>query len=411
MKIVFALVIMLLIIVQVQAQETMVYHNIDSALKDKSGNQIKLDLSNKNLTTIPIDVFKIKNLTELDVSNNRINEVSREIKNLRDLVVFSADSTLSHVSKDILQMKNLKQFELSGSHGNDGKAIGKSTVLETAIYLKAINDLQAYNEFAQATESQYMIETESFAVAANVKPWQHTSHAFGFISSSEPNKISNAVSITADQSLKNQRIKVTLDLLYVHDYPGTGRHHVLFDFKGENQIVNSETQPVHYSQTRTIQEGQFAAIVSIPIFIGLTVGNEGVGFECKTVNVNNENDEKFLGILDSKEVKAGLKLVNTINPVVPIVTSLAEGIAKQMATRNRNKTIQDFAMGLDFSTVPTRAKLKEGTYIAVQVDNLAGWNWSEWEYKAESGVIVSKADTTKTIPFNYLVFSISKFVD
>lgn len=408
MKFTLTLLLAALLVARTQAQTTVVYHSVDSALKDKSGNNIKLDLSDKNLKAIPSDVFKIKKLTELDVSNNQIQEIPKEIKNLKELMVFSIDSTLSHVSKDILQLKNLVQFDFKASGGE--KSIGKQTVLETAVYLKSINDTKAYQEFAAANETQYLLDTEAFAPAAP-KPWQHTSHAFGYINLSDPKKILNATSITADASLKNQRIKVTLDLLYVHDYPGNGRHQVLFDFKGENQIVNSEAQAVHFNQTLTVQEGQFAGIASLPVFIGLTVGSEGVGFACKAINVKNENDEKFLGILDSKEIKSGIKLVNTVNPVVPIVTSLAEGIAKQIATRNNNKTIQDFTMGLDFSTISSRARLKEGTYIAVQVGDLAAWNWDEWEYKTESGIIVKKDNTTSTIPFNYLIFSISKFTE
>ncbi len=39
-----------------------------------------------------------------------------------------------------------------------------------------------------------------------------------------------------------------------------------------------------------MQEGQAAGIAGYPVFIGLNVGNQGVAFECSTINVNNEED-------------------------------------------------------------------------------------------------------------------------
>ena len=90
-------------------------------------------------------------------------------------------------------------------------------------------------------------------------------------------------------------------------------------------------------------------------------------FKCATVNVKNDSDEKFLKMLDSDTFKAGLKLATTAQPAIAPLSSLAMGITRAVASRNRNVSVQNFYMGLDFSMTPTRARLRAGSYVAVQI--------------------------------------------
>jgi hypothetical protein len=68
-------------------------------------------------------------------------------------------------------------------------------------------------------------------------------------------------------------------------------------------------------------------------------------------------------------------------------------------------------MGLDFSAISTRARLAEGSYLAVQIPETiqAVWDWSQWVYNPVSGRVVNKDDGTQLIPYNYIVFSISRY--
>jgi hypothetical protein len=243
--------------------------------------------------------------------------------------------------------------------------------------------------------------------------WKYTSHAFGYIPKGVGGganvEIKDAGNIQADDTLKNTNIKITLDRLRVFDYPGDGLHTVLFDFYAQHQTATAgQTQDLHFNQNYRVQEGTGAGITGYPVFQGLKVGNEGVSFKCYTVNVGNDGDKKILGFLDGDVFKKGLELVNTINPVIPVVSGFATGIIKAFATRNDNVPVQDFYMGLDFSGISTRAQLREGSYVAVQVPDVAKWDWSEWIFKPSVGQIVSKQNTSETIPFNYIVFSVSK---
>jgi hypothetical protein len=68
-------------------------------------------------------------------------------------------------------------------------------------------------------------------------------------------------------------------------------------------------------------------------------------------------------------------------------------------------------MGLDFSNIRTRAKLSEGTYLAVQIPDKqeAAWNWNDWGFDPINDRIVSRSDSKTLIPYNYIGFSVSEY--
>ncbi len=246
------------------------------------------------------------------------------------------------------------------------------------------------------------------------KPWQHTAHAFGYLApappGSDPLAIQHAGNIKAQTGLKNARIKITLDRLRVADYPGGSTHRVLFDFYAQNQVPG-HVEHLHFNATHRVREGEQAAILGYPIFVGLNVGTEGVAFKCFTVNVGNEADEAFLGFLESDVFKEGLKLASTVQPAIGLFSETVLGLTKAIASRNKNVAVQDFYLGLDFSHIATRARLAEGSYLAVQIPETIQtvWDWSEWVYNPVNGRVVNKANPTQLIPYNYVVFSISRY--
>jgi hypothetical protein len=217
-------------------------------------------------------------------------------------------------------------------------------------------------------------------------------------------------SVAADSNLKHSRIKITLSRLRVAAYPGGGMHRVLLHFFAQNQLPHSK-EDVHFNATYRVREGEHAGIHGYPIFIGLNVGDEGLSFRCHTINVSNDQDEAILDFLESDVFKAGLKLVNTAQPVIAPFSELALGIAKTIAKRNRNVSVQDFDLGLDFSTISMNGRLAEGSYLAVQIpeNQQVRWNWQDWVYDPGMDQVVKRADPQQLIPNNYLVFSVSRY--
>ena len=100
-----------------------------------------------------------------------------------------------------------------------------------------------------------------------------------------------------------------------------------------------------------------------------------------------------------------------MQPAIAPLSGMAVALTRSLAARHRNVPVQDFYMGLDFTNIPTGARLAEGAYLAVQIPEMLQtvWDWSEWIYNPASGQVVSKQDHTQLIPYNYIIFSVSRY--
>jgi hypothetical protein len=246
------------------------------------------------------------------------------------------------------------------------------------------------------------------------RAWQHTAHAFGFLptggAAGAPRTIEAISTMQADPALRGGRVKIALNQLRCADYPGGGTHRVLFDFYARNQVPGG-AEELHFNATYRVREGERAAIAGYPIFVGLNVGSEGLAFRCHTVNVKNDADEAFLDLLEGDTFKAGLKLATTAQPAIAPLANMALGLTKAVAKRNRNVSVQDFYLGLDFAGTGMGARLAQGDYIAVQIPETLRrvWRWDDWVFDPGSGLIVDRADANMLIPYNYTVFGVSRY--
>jgi hypothetical protein len=244
------------------------------------------------------------------------------------------------------------------------------------------------------------------------QPWMYATHKFGYIgplkeSSLQPQPIQHPSVITADKTLKNSRINIRLDRLYIEKYPGGGTHNVMVTFAARNQIAESQ-ESVSFSQTYRVQEGQSAGIAGFPVFIGLNVGSQGVAFECSTVNVKNEQDQAILMALESSPFQSGLKLLTTAQPAIAPFTEITLGVVKLLAKRSENVAVQKFYLGLDFENSPLGCRLAEGNYIAVQVSDEIAIDWKQWVYDSGMGAVVNRFNNY-TLPYNYVIFRVSRY--
>lgn len=214
-------------------------------------------------------------------------------------------------------------------------------------------------------------------------------------------------SIHADSSLKHARLTITLGLLRVADYPGKGLQQILLHFAAQNHIPKM-IEPVHFNATYLVQDGEHAPMRGDPIFVGLGVGGTGITLRCRTILVANKQVEAFLAFFKSDVFKMGLKLATTVQPALAPLSAMAYGLAETMARYRQNVSVQDFALGFDFGTSPAGVRLAEGAYLAVQIPDMM-WNWDEWVYHPASGQVVSRADHQDLLPYNYLLFNVSRY--
>jgi len=304
---------------------------------------------------------------------------------------------------------------------SDVPVVGDMPVDQAVVKLREIGE----NEVADALEAQQPARgvAETFGSLSDLfallkqspPPYLNTAHVYGYLAPDQGGSkvlpIKHAGDMSGDPQLKNARLRITLNHLRVAKYPGNGIHHILLDFSARNQVQGNTEEALHFNMTFRAYDGEAVAAIGYPIFIGLNVGSEGVSFGCKTVNVQNDDDQKFLEFLDSEVFKVGLRLVSTLQPAIAPLTGMAVGLTKSIAQRHQNVSVQEFSMGLDFSDDPAGARLAEGSYLAVQVpqqDQLI-WDWDEWQFDRSSGQVVNKTNSSKLIPYNYIIFGITKY--
>ena len=299
---------------------------------------------------------------------------------------------------------------------DDVPVIGELPPEEAVLRLRQIGE----DEVAEALEASQEVAAHAFGPDHQWrklvdKPWLHTSHAFGYLPPAQDGGgtdvlIQSAENILAEPALKQTRVKVTLDRLRVASYPGRGIHHILVHFFAQNQIPE-KTEDLHFSATYRVLHGQQAAVRGYPVFVGLQVGNEGICLRVRTINVKNDQDEALLSILESPAFQNGLHLITMAQPAIVPLSELARGFTEMVLTRHRNISVQDINLGLDFGAIRMHPRLAEGSYLAVQIPEGLGpvWNWEEWIYHPASGLVVKQDDPHQTIPYNYLVFSISRY--
>jgi hypothetical protein len=172
-------------------------------------------------------------------------------------------------------------------------------------------------------------------------------------------------------------------------------------------------EPVAFNLTAQVADGQSTGVVNYLIFDGLTVGENGVAFEGTTVNVSNAGDQAILNGLKSQAFEDGLKLLTTAQPAIKPFTELGLAVAKAVASRNQNRRVQYFKVGLDFGRLAGGVRLREGVYVIAQVPATStGWpglTWSEWVYLTDRRTIARKSDHFFELPVNFVSIGVNRY--
>jgi hypothetical protein len=295
------------------------------------------------------------------------------------------------------------------------KPIGAMRTSQALELISAAGDPRIKKFQASARKLKTDVKFESFlGLGGDDTPaYKYTEHQFGFLATAGDNPpattdIADAAAMPPDLTLQNKELMITLDRLRVFDYPGDGRHVVLVDFSADHS-TSAGKQELHFSHKYVALEGQGAGVRGYPIFGGLRTDAQGIAFQVSTINVENDDDQKILAFMDSDVLKKGLSLINAINPAIPVVTGLVSGIVTAFASRHKNIVVQSFFLGLDFTNVQSRARLREGTYVCVQAPD-EGWDWTQWRWSRARGTIESVSTPPRPIPYNYLVIGVSKLL-
>lgn len=286
------------------------------------------------------------------------------------------------------------------------RLLGSQHETKIAEYLRAIGDDDAADSFVvKGGTGQSM----NWPFMNHV--WGYTGLMIGFLPPSATGAqidIENAMTLPAALELKGTRVKITLDRFWVHKYPGNGEHTVLCEFTGKNQIPG-EAEELRFALSLKVRDGSSAGVAGTPIFLGVSVGQNGISFEGSTVNVCSSHDDAVLKALATGPFRDGLSLLTTAQPALKPFVGLAGSLVSAVADRSKNSPVYSFKLGLDFEDGNTSACLRHGSFIVVQGDE-AKWSWSDVVWNADSQQMLRRADLTP-IEFNYMVFRVSPYHD
>ncbi len=295
--------------------------------------------------------------------------------------------------------------------------ISDLTLNETIDYLQEIGDRKNAESLKTVVHEDPSLANRKISEVEETPrlsraTWRGTEHSFGYIRPGEKqglHPILFAGSIEPDMTLKNSHVDILLSGIYTMNYPGWGRHNILLQFNA-SQGMDTKGKPIRiqFQQKYVSKENEGAGVLGNYIFSGLKVPDTGLGFEVNVINLSNEEDEAALTVLDSDVIRKGLDLLNTTLPGLETITRLGEGLVKLVLTRNRNKIVQFFHLGLNLTSIQGPvARLREGTFLAVQCrrDQL---DWSDWVYDARKGLVVLQQDPSVRLPYNHILFTVIK---
>ncbi len=285
-------------------------------------------------------------------------------------------------------------------------SLGALSDSEISDYLLAIGDKEAAKEFLDGDIAGQGL----FGVQ---KPWRHTGMMLGFVEQDDSDAgdvpVVGVSQVRADKNLIGKRIKITMDKFYVESYPGRGTHDILCDFSGKNQIAG-EAEELRLALRFKSNDKASAARSGTPIFLGVTVGEDGIAFEGRTVNLSSSSDEQLLSTFESPAFKSGLTLLTTAQPALKPFVGLAGSVVKFLANQGNNRQVHDFNLGLDFASGASSARLRLGSYVVIQTDETA-WDWSNYVWDRNAMSLKSKRPHEGGAGFNYMVFGVAQFSD
>lgn len=284
------------------------------------------------------------------------------------------------------------------------ESLGMQSEEDIAAYLRLIEDYDAAEKLTSLGASGQGL--------ARILGYEYAQTGFiiGFIPPQNVTNDSTTIlgmsEVKPDPSLKGKKIKITLDKFYIENYPGNGQHRVLCEFAGKNQAAE-DVEEMRFALTVEAFDKGSASVNGKPIFMGVTVGDDGVAFEGRTVNVRSKDDDLVLNALENDSFKQGLSLIGSVQPALKPFVSLAAGVVKAASKRNWNRQVHSFALGLDFSKNSTSARLRYGSYVVVQVDT-ASWDWANFAWNPDSMAITAKADGSP-LALNHLIVGVAPF--
>lgn len=183
-------------------------------------------------------------------------------------------------------------------------------------------------------------------------------------------------------------INVYLEKYYVFSMPGrrfklhfaVGSRHLFAGSSGKKEIAHSfVVEGVEKDYVNYLGEPVFSNLSSERIFsIDLAVNF-----------VSDKRTDSLLSFIDNENIKKGVKLINTYNPIYGSVVGYIKSISKSLLESKRNKTITNTHITFSTNPGPTSIPLIEGTYILIQPKKDEDLDFNHLKYDLTKGTVIN----------------------
>jgi hypothetical protein len=422
------------------------WQSIDELKSANVDSVYKINLSGKDLTQVPKDIWKFKKVQILNLSNNSIQEIPAEIKNLKNLQILDLrNNKISSIADQLNNLKYLTSIKLSGNHIADittnfeslenlnnlqlTESIEQDSVdnddlkvIEMAYIYRKIGEEALYKELINTSAPLTPLAATNrdcnniLGRPRRIPIWEYSRIEVGFIPpvvTADPEIISikSASSIQPDVSLKNSKLNVYLGYLRSFDYPGKGVHNAFLGYTVSTiGATSAPDKEYSFNQSFKVNEQDEPSLRTVPVFIGLPTGQDGILIRCDVFNVSNENDEKVSRVFSVGEKGLEILGLTQINPAIGMVKDVAKEALNLIKSNHENIKIHEVKLGLNFSNNGSDLQLAKGTYIILNIPNCVNGNqyefkWDNFKFLKSNGKIQDKDGGQ--VKLNYIVFTIS----
>jgi hypothetical protein len=191
------------------------------------------------------------------------------------------------------------------------------------------------------------------------------------------------------KTLKNKKIRLFLERYFAHKMPHNDFNlQIIISAKHQFDNLPEASWIANTLAVRGV-EGDYVNCLSEPIFSGISI-QDLLSLKISVIFISDKSTDRILGIINNENVRKGLALVGTFNPVFGMVTEYALGIGKAVLESNKNRQItKDTNITLCSSTGPLSIPLIEGTYVLIQPKkNENQLSFTGMEYNPQKGNIV-----------------------
>jgi len=228
----------------------------------------------------------------------------------------------------------------------------------------------------------------------------YESQAFRIGIVDDKSRVVPAAGFKHPKPLSNARINVFLEGFFAAAMPGR-KFRLQLLIGATHRFDEGLAQDIGHTVAVDGVLEDYVGVLGDPCFWKLKI-DETLTLHVSINFVADKSDESVLRLLDSDQVKKGVELTATYNPVFGATLAYARGIAQALLKSRQNQSIIKCTVGFRTDPGDIGIPLAESTYVLVQVPSpeLNTFSWDNTQWHSASGRIVRDG---QPLMFNHLL--------